>query len=72
MDKISQIVSSSPRVGSADAKNAPAVRPGVPSFGRPVGESPRFSHNDEELSTAQRAGLLRSDLDEQRKTPGRN
>lgn len=67
MDKISHIVGQSPRVASTDVKNAPAVRPGAPSFGRPIGESPRVSHEDGELSTAQRTGLLRDDLAEQKK-----
>lgn len=65
MDKISQIVGSSARVGSGDAKSAPPVRPGAPAFGRAVGESPRGGHD--ELSTAQRVGIIRSDMIEDKK-----
>lgn len=38
MEKISGILSSSPRVSSVDLKSSLPVRPGVPSFGRPQGE----------------------------------
>jgi hypothetical protein len=65
MDKISGIVSPSARVGSTDMKNAPPVRPGMPSFGRPVGTSTRIEHP--ELSTAQRAGLLRDEMADEKK-----
>lgn len=67
MDKISHIVGSGPRVGATDVKSAPPVRPGAPSFGRPVGESPRFNHDEAELSTAQKVGLIQTDLTEQKK-----
>jgi len=65
MDKISQIVGSSARTGAGDAKSAPAIRPGIPAFGRTVGESPAGNHN--ELSTAEKVGLIRSDIAEQKR-----
>lgn len=37
MDKISGILPSSHRIQSVDMKNAPALRPGAPSFGQPMG-----------------------------------
>lgn len=40
MDKISGILPSSSRVAGVDMSEAPPVRPGVPTFGRPVGRSP--------------------------------
>lgn len=39
MDKISSILPSSARVTSVDMQDAHPVRPGTPSFGRPVGVS---------------------------------
>ena len=39
MEKISRILPSSPRFKNADIKSAGAARSGMPSFGRPVGES---------------------------------
>ncbi len=39
MQKISGIIAASPRVTSTDLTSAKAVRPGVPSFGAPVGSS---------------------------------
>jgi len=65
MEKISQIVGGSPRVASGDAKTAPPVRPGTPTFGRSVGESPHAGHD--ELSTAQKVGQIRSDIAEQKR-----
>lgn len=65
MEKISHIVGGSPRMGSGDAKSAPPVRPGMPSFGRSIGDSPHASHH--QMSTAEKVSLIRSDLAEQRK-----
>ncbi|MCB0411529.1 MAG: hypothetical protein KDD22_03335 [Bdellovibrionales bacterium] len=39
MEKISGIVPQSKRVTAVDLRNAPPVRPGTPTFGRPVGIS---------------------------------
>lgn len=39
MDKISSILSGSPRVKSVDISEAPPVRPGAPSNGRPEGRN---------------------------------
>ena len=39
MDKISGIIPSSRRVSSVDLQNAAPVRPGTPTFGRPIGIS---------------------------------
>lgn len=65
MEKISQIVGGSARVGAGDAKSAPPVRPGTPTFGRAVGDSPHA--NRSELSTAQKVGAIRSEMAEQKK-----
>lgn len=39
MQKISGILPTTPRLTSADLKDSGAVRPGAPTFGRPIGES---------------------------------
>ncbi len=39
MQKISSILPSSPRVKSVDLSDSHPIRPGTPSFGRPVGNS---------------------------------
>jgi hypothetical protein len=64
VEKISHIVRGSPRVASVDLKNAPAVRPGTPSYGRPIGESP--ASPERTLSTASRAAALQTQLSEHR------
>jgi hypothetical protein len=49
MDKLSSILGSSPRVKSVDLSDAHPVRPGTPSFGRPVGTTSirdRFTVSD--------------------------
>ena len=53
MEKISNIVRGNSRVASVDMKNSSAVRPGVPAFGRSVGESPHVTDKTE--TTAMRA-----------------
>ena len=65
MEKISNIVRGSPRVASVDLKRESAVRPGAPSFGRPIGESP---HSEKIETTAQRATALQTELNEKRNT----
>lgn len=56
MDKISGIIPSSSRVASVDMRDAPPVRPGTPSFGRPEGVS---SLRDAKIGqTAARAGRI--------------
>lgn len=60
MEKISHIVRGSSRVSSADAKGSSAVRPGAPSYGRPIGESPQPSMQTE--STAARAVALHNEM----------
>lgn len=64
MEKISNIVRGSSRVASTDLKSAPAVRPGAPSFGRPVGESP--SAPERAGTTASRAVALHSEMEQKR------
>ena len=39
MQKISSILPSSGRINKVDFKDSPAVRPGAPSYGQPVGRS---------------------------------
>jgi hypothetical protein len=53
VEKISSIVPRSRRVASADLAAAPAVRPGAPSYGRPIGES--TIGTKDLMTTAQRA-----------------
>lgn len=65
MEKISRIVAGNSRVSSSDAKSASPVRPGMPSFGRPVGES--TAANPSASSTASRAVALHNDLNEAKK-----
>ncbi len=65
MEKISNIVRGSSRVASVDLKNSSALRPGVPSFGRPMGES---SHvNEKTETTAARAAAIQAELNEVRR-----
>ena len=61
MQKISSILPSSPRVGGVDLKSASAVRPGTPSFGRPVGESTGIARDG--WSTAEKAANIREEMD---------
>lgn len=68
MQKISRIVSSSPRVAGVDLKSTSAVRPGTPSFGRPVGESTESLRDG--LTTAQKAVSLREEMETRRKGIG--
>lgn len=49
MNKISGILPSSPRIQTVDLKEGPSVRPGAPSFGRPIG-----------ISNVQRNSIIRS------------
>ena len=64
MEKISRIIAGNAR-GTADLAHAAPVRPGTPSFGRPVGDStgtaPRMS------STAARAAALHNAMVESNK-----
>lgn len=68
MEKISHIVRGNSRVASTDLKNAAPVRPGTPSFGRPVGES--TSPGAHQASTAARAVALHNELLERKKVSG--
>lgn len=65
MEKISRVVRGNPRVSSTDLKNAAPVRPGVPSFGRPIGES--TAANPSATSTAARAVALHKEMEEAKK-----
>lgn len=72
MEKISGIVPSSRRVSSVDLKSAPPVRPGTPTFGRPVGistlaEAETAAKNElNKLSTADRAIARQKELADKR------
>lgn len=68
MEKISGIVRSNSRVASTDLKSSSSVRPGMPSFGRPVGESTQANVNTE--TTASRAVALHNELLAKKKTGG--
>lgn len=59
MEKISGILPNSARVGAVDLKSTPALRPGVPSFGRPIGIS---TLNQEAPDTATRATQRHQEL----------
>lgn len=68
MEKISSIVPSSNRLSSVDQKESAAVRPGTPSFGRPIGNS--TTGFKDELTTAQKAGAIHRELMENRSRRG--
>lgn len=64
MEKISHIVPGKPRVSTADVKSAAPVRPGTPSFGRPVGTS--TAGTQDFMTTAQKATELMTQQEEKR------
>ena len=65
MEKISGIVRGNSRVTTVDNKNAAPARTGMPSFGRPAGEStPAVSKSS---STASRAVALHNGMTEAKK-----
>jgi hypothetical protein len=64
MEKISRIVPGNSRVAAVDMKNAAPVRPGTPSFGRPLGES--TMNQAKGLSTADRAVALHKEMNDRR------
>lgn len=66
MEKISHIVRGNSRVASVDLKNSSAVRPGMPSYGRPVGEA--SVRIEREGTTASRAAELNLQLKDQRRS----
>ena len=65
MEKISSIVPRSRRVAAADLSAGPAVRPGTPGFGRPVGSSTAGAKDA--LTTAQKAVAEHNRMNEGRK-----
>jgi len=65
MEKISGIVRGNSRVTNADNKNAAPARTGMPSFGRPVGESTPTQVKS--TSTASRAVALHNGMVEAKK-----
>jgi hypothetical protein len=68
MEKISRIVRGNSRVASTDLKSAAAVRPGAPSFGRPMGQS--TSAGPSAQTTAEKAVALHNDMLAKKKTGG--
>ncbi len=60
MEKISQIVRGNSRVAAVDLKGSSAVRPGAPSFGRPMGVSTQAM--DSAPTTAARAINVQQEL----------
>lgn len=66
MEKISRVVRGNARVASTDLKNAAPVRPGAPSFGRPVGESTAATPSAG--TTAAKAVAIQKEMDEAKKT----
>jgi len=66
MEKISSIVPRSKRVAGTDLASAPAVRPGAPSYGRPIGVS-TAGHKDQ-MTTAQKAVAEQQRMQDARKT----
>lgn len=65
MEKISSIVRGNSRVTTADSKSAAPSRTGMPSFGRPTGESTPALQKS--TSTAQRAVALHNGMTEAKK-----
>lgn len=68
MEKISHIVRGNSRVASVDLKNSSAVRPGVPTYGRPVGESSVGAEIAGAGTTAGRAVALHAQINESRRS----
>ena len=60
MEKISGIVPASSRVQGVNLKDSQPLRPGVPTFGRPVGIS--SLSEGKPLSTAEKANLAHNEL----------
>lgn len=65
MEKISRVVRGNARVASTDLKNAAPLRPGTPSFGRPVGESTTATPGTG--TTAAKAVALHKEMQEAKK-----
>ncbi|MCB0342726.1 MAG: hypothetical protein H6626_14310 [Pseudobdellovibrionaceae bacterium] len=61
MDKISGILPSTSRIKSVDLREAGAARPGMPSFGRPIGTS-ELSNSQNRATTAQAASAVHGQL----------
>lgn len=70
MDKISSIVPRSRRVSSVDLAAAPAVRPGAPAYGRPIGVSTEGARATD--TTAQKAVAEMNRLTDERKASTQN
>ena len=68
MEKISRIVRGNSRVASTDLKSSAAIRPGMPSFGRPVGESTNVAASGG--STAEKAVALHNEMLAKKKPGG--
>lgn len=66
MEKISNIVRGNSRVASVDLKSSSAVRPGMPSYGRPVGEASVRIERDG--TTASRAAELNLQMKDNRRS----
>jgi len=66
VEKISNIVRGNSRVSSVDLKSSSAIRPGTPSYGRPVGEA--SVRIEREGTTASRAAELNLQLKDQRRS----
>lgn len=66
MEKISGIVPKSARVQAVDLKNSAPVRPGMPTFGRPVGTSTPI--NRDAKTTAERAVETHRQLQDARRS----
>lgn len=65
MEKISSIVPRSKRVAGTDLASASAVRPGAPSYGRPIGAS--TSGIKDQMTTAQKAVAEQQRMQDARK-----
>lgn len=70
MEKISRIVGGTSRVAAVDLKNSAPVRPGTPTFGRPVGISTQVDYDP--TTTAQKAVQLMNERDEKRAAQDRD
>ena len=70
MEKISRIVGGNKRVAAVDLKNSAPVRPGTPSFGRPIGTSTQVDYDPR--TTAQKAVELLNERDQKRAVQDRD
>ncbi len=66
MEKISGVIPASPRVQAVDLKSSAPIRPGIPTFGRPLGSNSLAERQG--MTTAERAHQTHQEVMAQRKS----